>query len=495
MAAIMQSNRGSRRSLMMYGQFVVACVTFILLTLATNLWITYRFGFDWVAWLFPVLAVAFSFYAYNRYEHAVKTVLKMQEVLKSSRQGQLHERVVNTAGLGEIGQAAWELNDFLDLIETYFKEVNTCFNMVAEGIYYRKALSMGLPGQFAQSLDRVNHAIKAMEDNVIYISRNELASRIHSLNSKKLLSNLKVNQQDLVGMSKEMDEVETIAIANREAAANSLEMVGALSGALSEMNDKVQQLAVAAGGLGSESAAIDTAVNIIADIADQTNLLALNAAIEAARAGETGRGFAVVADEVKKLAERTKVATVEINSIIERFRMHVGKMVSETGTVSEVTAGVHGQMEEFQGRFAAFSQAAENTIQSISKTKDWSFASLVKMDHIVYMQNTYRAIDLIENPDTDEAKAVRTDHKSCRLGKWYLDAGKSLFGGTRAYARLDQPHAQVHSSAHHAMRLAQQDWVNNPDIRNALIRELESAEQASGEVIQLISQMVGEKYN
>ncbi len=475
------------------GQFRLICIVFSLITVALSLWVTYQHGFEISIWLFPVLSITFSAYAWFHFHRPIETINRMVDVLKDSSKGQLHSRVTQTAGLGELGLAAWELNEFLDLIEMYFKEVNTCFRLVTEGVFYRKALTDGLPGQFAESLEKINAAISAMEQNAILINRNEMSSHLHAANTSHLLRNLKINQQDLVNTSNEMDEVEKIARANREAAASSLDAMTHIGDALSGMNGRMQEMAQSAQELGNESASINSAVQLISDIADQTNLLALNAAIEAARAGETGRGFAVVADEVRKLAERTKTATTEIDAIVARFKERVTTMVEETGTASTLTAGVNGQMNDFQTRFAEFSQSAENTINRVAKTKDRSFGSLVTMDHIIFMQNAYMAVG--KGQDCDEAAAAGADHQHCRLGKWYYEGrGKAQFGKTRAFVQLEQPHAEVHGNVHRAIALSRENWAGDQTVREELLQTMEKAEDASRQVIALIEAMVKEKH-
>lgn len=57
-------------------------------------------------------------------------------------------------------------------------------------------------------------------------------------------------------------------------------------------------------------------IAVVNEIANQTNMLALNAAVEAARAGDQGKGFSVVAKEIRKLAEKSKSASEEINQLV-----------------------------------------------------------------------------------------------------------------------------------------------------------------------------------
>jgi methyl-accepting chemotaxis protein len=474
-------------------QFLILCVVFVLLNIGLSIWAVWTHGMSVPVVIVPLLALAFGVYAWHRFQRPLKTLNRMEEVILAGRGGNLHYRVTNTKGLGEIGKVAWELNEFLDIVESYFKEISTCFEMVSRGKYYRHALVKGLPGQFAKSLTDVNRAIVAMEENTRYVIRNRLSSQMHALNTGNLMGNLKGNQSDLIKIASEMDSVLKIAEDNREGAGRSSQDVVRIGDSLERINHRMQDMTGAANELGEASRSIDRAVHIIAEITDQTNLLALNAAIEAARAGEVGRGFAVVADEVRKLAERTKGATAEISQLIGGFRDRVGAMVEQTAAVGEQSAAVSGEVAAFREQFASVARSSEETIVQLNRAKDLSFASLVKMDHILYMQNAYVAVEA--RGEGAEARMVEVQHRDCRLGKWYYSGeGKVQFGGTRSYAALERPHQLVHGSVHKALEVINQGAANADAVREDIVSALRGAEEASRDVLRLIDEMVTEKH-
>ncbi|WP_129125286.1 methyl-accepting chemotaxis protein [Geomonas oryzae] len=138
--------------------------------------------------------------------------------------------------------------------------------------------------------------------------------------------------------------------------------------------------------LSDQSAQISEIGVLIRDIADQTNLLALNAAIEAARAGEQGRGFAVVADSVRQLAERTAVATADINQTVKAMQESVNKSVTKMGDerkcVDTIVERVQGTGDAID-RIATYVEQVNEMVRRIAVATEEQSASSSEVSHNV----------------------------------------------------------------------------------------------------------------
>jgi len=137
------------------------------------------------------------------------------------------------------------------------------------------------------------------------------------------------------------------------AALHSQQVISQSLAGLYQLVEQVQGNAQSIEQLAGETAAIEQVLTVIRGVAEQTNLLALNAAIEAARAGEMGRGFAVVAEEVRSLAQRTTLATSEIQQLIDRLqqaaRQSVDAMriqVEQASSTAQQAASADGALDE-----------------------------------------------------------------------------------------------------------------------------------------------------
>jgi methyl-accepting chemotaxis protein len=176
-----------------------------------------------------------------------------------------------------------------------------------------------------------------------------------------------------------------------------------------------------------------------------------------------------VADEVRKLAEKTQRATSEVEASINVLKQNSLNMVEG----SEKTEMMASQSAEKLDAFKSIlSTLIDNAVTIKNQNENISyklFASLVKLDHLIFKTNGYLSVF--------ECRTVGefSDHHNCNLGQWYEKGeGKKVFGNLESYKSLDAPHKKVHDLIREAVwrsaiRLSRNLKLPNPRVKNSLI--------------------------
>ncbi len=429
----------------------------------------------------------------NSYKQEIEESL--QRVANNMNEGKLEDRVfpINLAVKTRLNGIALSVNDTLDQMETFIREVSTVFSYVWDGKFYRSPFPVGLHGVFSSILREIETTVIKMEESHWQKQKDNLLFDLDTMRNINLLENLKKNQSDLMTMASEMSQVEISSRESAETAQRSEQTVKHVLDNIAQLISSVKAMRTSTQTLNEASNEIKDVTTFIAGVADKTNLLALNAAIEAARAGEAGRGFAVVADEVRNLAVDTKEATDNITRIIKQLVDSSTTIYNDTEKMNETSQESQKVINEFEKSFARFTQISKNTLDAVSHTRLVSFGTLAKLDHIVYIQKAYRSLET--GRDSQEARDVEVNDQNCRFGKWLQDdAGGAQYSHLPAYNKLAEPHHNVH---HHVSQIldviADDEWKRNKQLQNQILEYFELTEASSEAVLALVDELVEEK--
>ena len=443
--------------------------------------------------LVPVgLAMLFLFFYFKQTKLEVKIIGGLYHLSKQIQAGNLEYRITDIPKQSEMYAIAWNFNEALDQMETYMREVGSCFQSAQNKQFYRKTQPQGINGSFSNGLTKIDLSLDMMKENHFNNVRDELFSQLGQMKTENLLSSLHRTENDLNTITDQMAQVENISSQASNIAVESKSSLGAVIDKLTQIIEKIDVMKGSSTELNESSKEITDVTSLIAKIADQTNLLALNAAIEAARAGEHGRGFAVVADEVRTLAENTKNATEKINKTIVKFTHATKSIVDDTSNMADMTDESKIAISEFEHNISEVSDISMETYNKVTYTQMVAEIALAKVNQMIFVQQGYRMVET--GTDSEAAKAVTISHTDCILGQW-LHKGKGVehYGHLPSYQKIEFPHEVTHKCMLMAHQHLNEPWQSDSAIQSQIVDNFKGVENNSLEVTTLLDILIDEK--
>ena len=438
------------------------------------------------ALLFAVLIISVFIPGVSEESTDTKIIDAMQRVLRSAAAGKLEDRVTHIPNdNSSLSKRAWALNDVLDQLEAFMRDVQTSIEAASVGNGYRKPYSSGLHGVFHKTSKELAEVMSLISGGYDARVKGDLSEQFSKLGGGTT-GGFTTIKNDIKLARKSSALIANVSTKTAKQSADSLNNVIDISQKFNTLVDLIAASHEGIVNLEQRSSEISDVVSLIKDIADQTNLLALNAAIEAARAGEHGRGFAVVADEVRKLAERTQKATSEIEINISTLQQDSNDMRNNSDKISEIAISSNEVIAEFESTFSELNSSAEESASLSEGIQNRLMVTSIKVNHVLYKTEAYSAMM------GSRQSNVFGDYRSCDMGKWYIADGQEKFGSTKAFKDMDAPHNAVHQAVLENLKYIENDTVFKEENSKSIVQNFENMESASKELFDKLDLMIEE---
>jgi methyl-accepting chemotaxis protein len=392
-----------------------------------------------------LLVFILSHFGLKRYSYQINNI---GQVAENVAHGKLYNRITGIDKTEEIGALSWHVNNMLDQLESFGREVDLSLKAASENRSYRHVQSKGLYGDFLSISQSINQTIEKISlaqerDNFVqndvvsvltqfqnsnYTARlatsnlqPELVALANGVNSlgESLSSLMKTNETNALTLDKNASSltsgmehlsdgtqheleylhnaqslIDNVADNSESTSTKSKEMTQlaldtqqkTISG-----NNLAQTTVASMEGIEKSTSSMTQAVEEIEQIAFQTNILSLNAAVEAATAGESGKGFAVVAGEVRSLASKSAESA-------ERIKKLVDEATSKTkeGKTNSI---------EMMSNFDELNNTMKSTITLIEEVDG---ATQQQISDINRLHDIITDVNKVVNDNTDIAKDTNT---------------------------------------------------------------------------------------
>ncbi len=249
---------------------------------------------------------------------------------------------------------------------------------------------------------------------------------------KFIADNVVSNSEQLTASSENMSQASSEQASTTEEVSASMEQMATNIRQNAENANKTQKTAEQSKVFAEESGKvvaetvmsmqqITEKIMIIEEIATQTRLLSLNATIEAARAQEHGKAFSVVAAEIRKLADTTKKAAEQINTLANSSKtvsVQAGEMlatlvpsIQQTAEfVTEISASTAEQSTGTEHINFAIQQLDQITQQNAAIAEEVASAASTLLSYAEQLQEAIKFFKITEEAEEEfeEIEAVKT---------------------------------------------------------------------------------------